>query len=91
MTAGAGTGPPPGPYAHEPPGWAWAFARIAAATATAIAAVVLFGWLIDAHVLEAFSTGAVAMKTNAAVGVVMAGVAVLLKVGDPAASAPPGR
>ena len=43
----------------------------------------LFGWLIDAHVLEAFSTGAVAMKTNAAVGVVMAGVAVLLKVGDP--------
>ena len=91
MTAGAGTGRSPGSVAHEPPGWASAFARMAAAAAIAIAAVVLLGWLIDAHVLRAFSTGAVAMKTNAAVGVVMAGVAVLLKVGDPAASAPPGR
>ena len=56
---------------------------MAAAAAVVIAAVVLLGWAIDAHVLRAFSTGAVAMKTNAAVGVVMAGVAVLVKVGDP--------
>ena len=83
MTAGVATGRSPGSVAYEPPGWASAFARMAAAAAIAIAAVVLLGWLIDAHVLRAFSTGAVAMKTNAAVGVVMAGVAVLLKVGAP--------
>ena len=68
--------------AHEPPGWPATFARIAAAAAIAVAAVVLLGWLIDADSLKRFLPGAVDMKTNAAVGVVMAGVAVLLKVGD---------
>ena len=83
MTAGARPGRSVGSVAHEPPGWASAVARMGAAAAVVIAAVVLLGWAIDAHVLRAFSTGAVAMKTNAAVGVVMAGVAVLVKVGDP--------
>ena len=68
--------------AYEPPGWPAAFARIAAAAAIAVAAVVLLGWLIDADLLKAFWPGAVGMKTNAAVGVVMAGVAVLLKAGE---------
>ena len=83
MTGGAATRRSPGYVPREPPGWASAVARMAAAAAVAVAAVVLLGWAIDVHGLRAFSTGAVAMKTNAAVGVVMAGVAVLVKVGDP--------
>ena len=83
MTAGAGVGRSSGSVAQDLPGWALVFARMAAAAAVTVGAVVLVGWLIDAHVLRAFSTGAVAMKANAAIGVLMAGVGVLVKVGDP--------
>ena len=47
--------------------------------AIAVAVTVLFGWLIDSPALAAFWPGAVAMKTNAAIGVILTGTGVLLK------------
>ena len=68
-----------GQAARKPPDRPLAVARIAAIMAIAVAVTVLFGWLIDSPALSAFWPGAVAMKTNAAIGVVLTGTAVLLK------------
>jgi PAS domain S-box-containing protein len=59
------------------------FSRIAAGLCIAIAFCVLLGWVTGSHTLKGLFPGAVEMKSNAAIGLILAGIGLFLLARPP--------